>query len=97
MSEVILVSKSRVEVPISREAASVSPVLRSMLSNPFLEQHQNKIELLDIEPHVLQKVVEYLEYHQRYMLVSEDEDIPDFDIPTEMSLELLLVADYLNI
>ncbi|CEP61961.1 elongin C LALA0_S04e04566g [Lachancea lanzarotensis] len=97
MSEVILISKNNVEVPISREAASVSPVLRSMLSSPFIEQQQNKIELKDIESHVLQKVAEYLEYHQKYIKVSENEDIPDFEVPTEMSLELLLVADYLNI
>ncbi|SCU88248.1 LAFA_0E11562g1_1 [Lachancea sp. 'fantastica'] len=97
MSEVTLVSKNNVEVTISREAASVSPVLRSMLSSPFIEQQENKIELKDIDSNVLQKVVEYLEYHQKYITVSENEDIPEFEVPTEMSLELLLVADYLNI
>ncbi|SCU95318.1 LANO_0E10000g1_1 [Lachancea nothofagi CBS 11611] len=97
MSEVLLVSKDDLEIPVSYEAAIISPVLKGMLSGPFLEEHPIKIELKDIEPQVLAKVVEYLEYCSTYRNVGENDDIPEFDVPTEMSLELLLVADYLNI
>lgn len=97
MSQITLVSKDGSEQSLSREAADLSPVLRSMLSKPFIEEQQSKITLSEIKPDVLKKVVEYLEYCRQYQNVGEDEDVPEFEVPTEMSLELLLVADFLNI
>lgn len=97
MSSVTLVSSDQEEVTISREAASVSPTLKAMLDGPFVEQ-SGRIELPTIESKVLQKVAEYLEYNLQYADANRDvEDVPQFDIPTEMALELLLAADYLNV
>ncbi|SCU85104.1 LADA_0D05732g1_1 [Lachancea dasiensis] len=97
MSDIVLVSKNDAEFTISLEAASISPVLKNMLSSAFMEGHQRRVELKEIDPHVLEKVADYLEYRYKYIDATEDEDLPEFEVPTEMSLELLLVADYLNI
>ena len=41
---------------------------------------------------------EYLYYHYKYKdSVTEGKDIPEFNIPTHLALELLVKADYLDI
>lgn len=42
---------------------------------------------------VLEKVCEYLYYHEKH---KDAKDVPEPDIPAELSLELLMAADYLN-
>ena len=42
---------------------------------------------------ILEKVCEYLYYHEKYTGVR---DVPDMDIPPELCLELLMAADYLH-
>jgi elongin-C len=42
---------------------------------------------------VLQKVVEYFYYHERHR---SSVGVPDMDIPSELCLELLMAADYLE-
>lgn len=96
-SKVTLVSSDEQEHIISREAAMVSPTLRVMLEGPFKEK-SGRVELPTIEGNVLAKVVDYLQYNLEYKFANKDqEDIPEFEIPTEMALELLLAADYLNV
>lgn len=97
MSTVTLVSSEQEEIKVSREVAVVSSTLRTMLEGPFKEKN-GRIELPSIDSRVLQKVVEYLEYNQQYKDADREvEDVPEFEIPTEMALELLLAADYLDI
>lgn len=97
MSTVTLIANDRSEVQLSREAASVSSTLKSMLEGPFKES-DGRIELPTFDSRVLQKVAEYLEYNWQYRDADNDiEDVPEFEIPTEMALELLLAADYLGI
>lgn len=97
MSTVTLVSSEQEEIQVSREVAVVSSTLRTMLEGPFKEKN-GRIELPSIDSRVLQKVVEYLEYNQQYKDADREvEDVPEFEIPTEMALELLLAADYLDI
>lgn len=94
---VTLVSKDDKEYEISRSAAMISPKLKAMIEGPFRER-KGRIELKQFDSHILEKAVEYLNYNLKYSGVSEDDDeIPEFEIPTEMSLELLLAADYLSI
>lgn len=97
MSDVTLISSDNFEFSISREAAMVSPTLKVMLEGPFKEKN-GRVELPGIEGNVLAKTVEYLQYNLQYRVAkTEQEDIPEFEIPTEMALELLLAADYLNV
>ena len=42
---------------------------------------------------VLEKVCEYFYYNERH---KDSKDVPDMDFPLELSLELLMAADYLN-
>lgn len=42
---------------------------------------------------VLEKVCEYFYYNEKH---KNSKDVPDIDIPTELCLELLMAADYLN-
>ncbi|CAG62295.1 uncharacterized protein GVI51_L12661 [Nakaseomyces glabratus] len=97
MTAVVLVSKDGGEFSIGREAALVSPTLKSMLEGPFKEK-DGHIDLPEMSSDVVQKVIEYLEYKLKYQDADpQKEDVPEFDVPTEMSLELLLAADYLGI
>lgn len=99
MSEgtVLLISKENVEHPITREAAVLSSTLKSMLDGPFKEK-DGHINLPEMSSAVVQKIVDYLEYNLKYKDADPNkEDIPEFDVPTDMSLELLLAADYLGI
>lgn len=93
---IVLVSADNVEFQISKETAFVSSTLRAMLVSPFLESN-GKIAFPEIESKVLEKVIEYLEYNLQYRDAEENAEIPEFEIPTEMSLELLLAADYLGV
>ncbi|CCD25122.1 elongin C NDAI_0E03050 [Naumovozyma dairenensis CBS 421] len=91
-----LIGEGDKEYKVSYEAAMVSPVLKTMLQSPFKE-NAGKVDLTKYSGDTLEKVCEYLEYKLRYQNADETEDIPEFDIPTELSVELLMVADYLNI
>lgn len=91
-----LVSSDGFEYIILRELAMISPTLSSMLDEnfEFQESKLNRIVLQEIDSFLLEKVVDYLYYNRKY---SDQDDVPDFDIPTEMALELLVAADFLNI
>lgn len=97
--KVVLIASdnSRYEIPL--EAAKLSPTLKVMVESPFKEGQEKVIELHDIDPAVVKKLIEYLEYNLKYKNVEGliGLDIPEFDVPSEMSLELLLAADYLGI
>lgn len=95
MKQITLISHEGVNFEISLEVACVSPVLKAMLESPFQEK-KGQITLPNISHTILAKVVEYLQYNLKYK-DANDEDIPNFEIPPEMSLELLIAADYLNV
>ncbi|CCC69226.1 hypothetical protein NCAS_0C02360 [Naumovozyma castellii] len=91
-----LVAEDGSEHELSIEAASLSPVLTAFLKHPNMKTDP-KIDLSQYSSDILDKVCEYLEYKLKYKDVPDSDDIPEFDLPTELSLQLLLVADYLNI
>lgn len=81
---------------ISKEAGLLSTTLKAMLESPFKEQ-SGEISLPDVEPPVMDKLVEYLEYKLRREQTNGLDDEISFEIPPELSLQLLIAADYLNI
>ena len=103
MKEVVLVSRNGEEFPISTELASISPIIKADIEMFRAEPDKPVVvELKEIESNVLSKVIEYLKYKYEYTKNDDDyneeaDDIPAFDIPVEMSLDLLIAADYLNI
>ncbi|AMD22579.1 HHL191Wp [Eremothecium sinecaudum] len=97
VDEVTLVSGNGEEFKIPEQVALQSPTLSKMLSSSFLEQKERRIVLSETDGKILSKVIEYLNYVYDNKDKDADEDIPEFNVPPEISLELLLVADYLQI
>lgn len=91
---VTLISSDGFTYTVSKDAASISGTLRNMISDTFEEGTTNTIRLHDIDAPVLDKVVEYLYYNEKY---KDCVDVPDFHVPTEMALELLVAADFLHV
>ncbi|ODQ65067.1 putative transcriptional elongation regulator Elc1/Elongin C [Nadsonia fulvescens var. elongata DSM 6958] len=92
---VTLISGDGFEFIVTREAAFVSATLRGMLSvaSNFEEAQTNRVLLENINATCLEKICEYMYYNLTY---KDSVDVPDFDVPPEMALELLVAADYLN-
>ncbi|GMG18871.1 unnamed protein product [Ambrosiozyma monospora] len=91
---VTLISKDGFQFQLPKEVALVSGTLKSMLSTSFKESATNRIILHDMEAVLIEKVVEYCFYNWKY---EGQVDVPDFDVPTEMALELLVVSDFLEV
>lgn len=93
-SYVKLISNDGFSFIISKETASISGTLKNMISDTFEEGMTNTIKLHDIDGQVLEKIVEYLYYNDKY---KDCIDIPEFNVPIEMALELLVAADFLHV
>lgn len=94
MEHVTLVSSDNFKFTVSKEAAEVSITLKNILNSNFKESNEKIIKLGEINGNLLNKIVEYLYYNLKY---KDSVDVPEFDIPTEMSLELLVASDYLAV
>lgn len=91
---VTLVSADNYRYVILKEVAQISSVLKN--TQGFEESKTGKIHL-DMDGDILECVVEYLYYHYKYREQAESGNIPEFNIPTHLALELLVKADYLDI
>jgi transcription elongation factor B subunit 1 len=95
MSQYIkLISSDNFQFYITKEAAEVSMTLKNMINSDFKESTEKVITLAEINGNLLNKIVEYLYYNLKYR---DSVDVPEFEIPTEMSLELLVASDYLAV
>mmetsp|Transcript_19634 Transcript_19634/g.25427 ORF Transcript_19634/g.25427 Transcript_19634/m.25427 type:complete len:103 (+) Transcript_19634:43-351(+) len=90
---VTLVSAEDHEFIVDRTCASVSNTIKTMLSSQFRES-EGRIVLADISTPILEKVIQYFYYKQRY--TNSQLKIPEFEIEPEIALELLLAANYLD-
>lgn len=63
-----------------------------VLLDNFSEAQTGICHLENISGIVLEKVVEYFYYNEKYR---DSVGVPDMDIPSELCLELLMAADYL--
>jgi len=68
--------------------------MRAMLQGNFRESEKNEIRLPDIAGDILEKVIEYLKYKDKYK--NAIGSLPEFPIEPETALELLLAANYLD-
>ncbi|CAI2349640.1 unnamed protein product [Caenorhabditis sp. 36 PRJEB53466] len=91
-----LVSSDDHEFIIKRELALTSGTIRAMLSGPgvYQENESNVVYFREIPSHVLQKVCQYFAYKVRYTHAATE--IPEFPIPPEVALELLMAANFLD-
>ncbi|ULT99027.1 hypothetical protein L3Y34_000405 [Caenorhabditis briggsae] len=85
-----------IEGPNSQELALTSGTIRAMLSGPgvYAENESNVVYFREIPSHVLQKVCQYFAYKVRYTHAATE--IPEFPIPPEVALELLMAANFLD-
>ncbi|KAL2358272.1 putative transcriptional elongation regulator Elc1/Elongin C [Cryomyces antarcticus] len=92
---VTLVSNDGFEFVVQRSSACIAEAIKRMLDprNNFSEAQTNTCKFENISGVVLEKVCEYLYYHEKFR---DQKDVPDMDIPPELCLELLMAADYLN-
>ncbi|KAK6198867.1 BTB/POZ protein [Scheffersomyces amazonensis] len=91
---VTLVSADNHKFIVMKEVAQISSVIKS--SQGFQEGETGKISL-DMDGDILECIVEYLYYHYKYKDQAETGNIPEFNIPTHLALELLVKADFLDI
>ncbi|KAF2463398.1 POZ domain-containing protein [Lindgomyces ingoldianus] len=93
---VTLESSDGFEFKVLRSAACLAGTIKKALdpSYGFREESEGRIKLATINGVTLEKVCEYLYYHQKH---AEAKDVPDMEIPPELCLELLIAADYLDI
>ncbi|OAF71439.1 hypothetical protein A3Q56_00785 [Intoshia linei] len=91
-----LVSNDDHEFFIKSRYASTSSTIKSILSCAAnIEDNQsNQIFLKEIPSHILIKVCQYFMYKIKYAECAGD--IPEFHIPPNIALELLMAANYLD-
>ncbi|KAF0992321.1 hypothetical protein HZS_1596 [Henneguya salminicola] len=94
---VILESNDGYQFFIKEEYTSNSGTIKSMLESqgPFIDNKSRTIQFNDIPGHILEKVCEYFLYKHHYSTRSS-EVIPEFPIPPECAVELILVASFLD-
>ena len=86
---------------IDRDAAKkASSTIANMFAPEIIEiasdgGSSHPVILGDISTRILEKVCSYFYYKKRYAKVV-NEKIPDFDIPPEIALELLMAANFLD-
>lgn len=91
---VTLVSSDKHKFIVLKEVALISSVLRN--TEGFEEGQTGRISL-DMDGDILECIVDYLYYHHKYKDEAKEGNIPEFNIPTHLALELLVKADFLDI
>ncbi|CAK4031437.1 transcriptional elongation regulator elc1 elongin c [Lecanosticta acicola] len=93
---VTLISSDGYSFVVRRPAACISDAIKRMLDpqNGFMESKTNTCRFDNINGIILEKVCEYLYYNEKH---KDAKDVADMELPTELSLELLMAADYLNV
>lgn len=88
-----LISAEGHEFIIDRRCAMVSGTIKQMLSGQFAES-RGEVRFPEIPGSILEKVIQYMHYKVRY--TNSVMRVPEFDIEPELSLELLMAANYLD-
>ena len=95
---VVLVSACGFRVSVPRRTAAVSGLLRAMLaSSASAEAAAGEVSLPEISKEALLLAVSYMAYKRKHSAGSNGAAIPDFPIPPESALELLVAANFLDL
>ncbi|CAF1603937.1 unnamed protein product [Didymodactylos carnosus] len=91
-----LISSDGHEFMVKRDLALTSQTIKAMLSGPgqFAENETNEIHFRSITSHILAKICMYFAYKARY--TNSTVEIPEFYIPPDIALELLMAANFLD-
>ncbi|ESR38173.1 hypothetical protein WN944_028142 [Citrus x changshan-huyou] len=89
-----LISAEGFEFVISKEAAMVSQTIRNMLTSPggFAETEHGEVTFPEISTTILEKICQYFYWSLQYSRGKET----DFHIEPELTLELMMAANYLH-
>ncbi|XP_044481598.1 elongin-C-like [Mangifera indica] len=93
-AKVKLISAEGCEFMIDKEAAMVSQTIRNMLTSPgsFAETQDGKVTFPEISTTILEKICQYFYWSLQYARGKETE----FHIEPELTLELMMAANYLH-
>jgi len=91
---VLLKSSDGFEFYITEECAKVSKFLKTTLESGFSEAKTGQLVLNEIPGRLLEKVCEYFYYN--IMHQQTDGNLPPFEFPPEIAVELLMVANFLD-
>lgn len=91
-----LISAEGYEFVVDYEAACVSSTIRNMLSSQggFTETERGEVRFPEISAPVLEKVCQYFYY--KLQCNRSTGATPEFHIPPEEALELLMAANFLD-
>ncbi|KAI9196998.1 hypothetical protein LWI29_002100 [Acer saccharum] len=89
-----LISAEGFEFVIDKEAAMVSQTIRNMLTSPgsFAETEHGEVTFPEISTTILEKICQYFYWSLQYSRGKET----DFHIEPELTLELMMAANYLH-
>ncbi|PWN46335.1 POZ domain-containing protein [Ceraceosorus guamensis] len=97
---VTLVSSEDDKFKVRWEAAQASETIRAAMEEEgFAESRNAEMRFGEISSPILAKVVEYLNWRDKYKDAKGEQEVPAFhkSIDPEFSLELLIAADFLAI
>jgi len=102
LDEVIRVTVAEGEVFfIEKRYADMSHNIRAGLGCNSLESINKEFSFPDIQPRVMEKVIQYLHFKFKYQQLVDRKSIkvsqlPKFEIEPEMALDVLIAASYLQ-
>ncbi|XP_020964227.1 uncharacterized protein LOC130943908 isoform X1 [Arachis stenosperma] len=96
-----LISAEGFEFVVDKEAAMVSQTIHNMLTSPgsFAERQHGEVTFPEISTTILEKICQYFYWHLQFAsenlaVVSGKET--EFPIEPELTLELMMAANYLH-
>ncbi|KAI4322107.1 hypothetical protein L6164_021827 [Bauhinia variegata] len=89
-----LISAEGFEFVVDKEAAMVSQTIHNMLTSPgsFAETQHGEVTFPEISTTILEKICQYFYWHLQFASGKETE----FIIEPELTLELMMAANYLH-
>ncbi|XP_050369616.1 uncharacterized protein LOC126787757 [Argentina anserina] len=89
-----LISAEGFEFVVHRDAAMVSQTIRNMLTSPggFAETELGVVKFPDISTTILEKICKYFYWNLQFASGKQTE----FHIEPELTLELMMAANYLH-
>mmetsp|Transcript_20143 Transcript_20143/g.56949 ORF Transcript_20143/g.56949 Transcript_20143/m.56949 type:complete len:103 (+) Transcript_20143:75-383(+) len=78
---------------VERKYAMVSGTIKSMLSGSFAES-KGEVRFPEIRTAVLEKVIQYFHFKLKY--TNSKVPIPEFSIPPELALDIMMASNFLD-
>ena len=92
---VTLISKEGRRFHLDEETASVSQLLKSLLSSSFSEAKSREVKLPNIRAEVLEKVCDYMHWFRLEKSYTDADT--NFPIPNDILMEVLVASDFLRL